>query len=129
MRGIAKFLGATKFLVDILIWALKNNWIKFVWDLPGSPLLWAKLTACFDDKHITDGELTLVLVQLKEEVSGTFAERVVDALIWAIELVSPIDWSIEGVWEKFWTPIVDAVKDNKLTNVEVGNIIGTLVRW
>ncbi|GAI49347.1 unnamed protein product [marine sediment metagenome] len=114
--------------MDILIWALKNNWIKFVWDLPGSPLLWAKLTACFDDKHITDGELTLVLEQLKEEV-GTIAQKVIDALIWAIELVSPIDWSIEGTWEKFWKPIVDKVRDGKLTNVEVGNIIGTLVRW
>ncbi len=129
MRGIAKFLGASKFLAEILVWALRNNWIKFVWDLPGSPLLWAKLSACFDDKHITDGELTLVLVQLKEEVSGTFAERVVDALIWAIQLVSPIDWSIEGKFEKFWAPIVESVKDNKLDNVEVGNILLTLLRW
>jgi len=129
MRGIIKFLGGAKFLVDLLIWALKHDWIKFEWDLPGSPLLYSKLHTAFEDKHITDGELILILQQLKEEVSGTFAEHIVDALIWAVELVAPIDWSIEGVWEKFWNPIVEAVQDDKLTNIEVGNIIGTLIRW
>lgn len=129
MQRIAKFLGAYQFFVNLLVWSLKNNWIKFEWDLPGKPILWTKLSSAFGDKHITDSELVLILQELKTEVSGTFGEKVVDALIWAIQLVSPIDWSVEGKWERFWKPIIDAVKDDKLTNQEVGNIIETLSRW
>jgi len=126
---IAKILGTLTFFAKLLIWALKNNWIKFEWDLPGKPIFWTKLNSVFDDRHITDSELVLMLEELRFEVAGTFGEKVVDALIWAIQLVAPIDWSVEGKWESFWKPIIESVKNDRLDNREVGNILETVIRW
>jgi len=126
---IASFLGVKVFFVNLLIWALKNSWIKFEWDLPGKQILWTKLTSAFDDNHITDEEIILVLEELKNETTNTIGDSVIDALIWAVQLVSPINWDLSGKWENYWKPIVTTAKDGKLTNIEVGSLLETLIRW
>jgi len=128
MDKIVKYLGAFTIVLKLVANLLKWDVIKFKWDLPGKPLLYAKLKQATEDKKITSSEIKALLEELKTETPD-WANTGIDILIWIVDIVKPIDWDISGPYEKFWQPTIDAIADNYLTNKEVGDILTTLLNY
>ena len=122
-KVLGGFLVALKLLAQLLKWGV----IKIDWDLPGKPLLYAKLSKIFEDQKVTGSEIVTLLEAVKEETPN-WVNQGIDILIWAITFVKPIVWNVAD-YAKFWEPIIVRIKDGKLTNKEIGDILETVLNW
>ncbi len=128
MVNVLVALATIKYLGWFAVFLLRKGFVKFTWDLPGQPTLWAEIEKAFEDKHITTAEINRVLDALKDELPF-WGDAVINILQTVLSFVKPIDWDLTGKWEKYWNKIVLAVADDKLTNYEVGDILASVMGW
>jgi len=125
---VAKYLGGFLVVLKLLAKLLQWGIIKIDWDMPGKPLLWAKLGQARQDGKITSSEIVGLLEEAKKETPD-WADTGLDILIWVIEHIKPIDWELTGKYGKFWDSVFQAVEDDHLTNKEIGDILMTVLNW
>ena len=125
---VAQYLGVFAVVLRLLAKFLQWGVVKIDWNLPGHPLLWAKLGQITEDKKITSSEIIALIEEAKKETPD-WADKALDILIWIIKFVKPIEWDLSGKYEKFWKPFIDAVKDDHLTGKEIGNLLETILNW
>jgi len=124
---LAKILGSFLIVLKLLAQLLKWGVIKIDWDLIGKPILYTKLAKIFEDQKVTSSEIIAFLEAMKEETPN-WADQGIDILIWAIKFVKPIEWDVAD-YSKFWEPIIVKIKDGKLTNKEIGDLLETILNW
>ena len=125
---IAKYLGAFMVVLKLLVKLLQWSVIKIDINLPGSPLLWAKLGQAREDKKITSSEI-IALIEEVEKETPDWADKALDILIWVIGFVKPIDWDLTGKYGVFWDSVFQKMEDDHLTGKEIGDILETVLNW
>jgi len=125
---IAKFLGVFLTVLKLLAKLLQWNIIKIDINMPGSPLLWAKLGQARQNQKITSSEIIALLEEAKKETPD-WADKALEILIWGIEFVKPIEWDLTGKYGAFWDSFFKAVEDDHLTGKEIGDLLDTVLSW
>lgn len=125
---MVKLLGVVVTVLKLLVKLLQWGVVKIEWDLPGHPLLWAKLGQAREDKKITSSEIIALIEEAKKETPD-WADWALDVLVWVIGVVKPIEWDLTGKYGAFWDSVFAKLEDDKLTHKEIGDILDTVLNW
>lgn len=114
-------------VIGIVMWVLKQGWIRGGQKLPLPVVFWQKLhDSLIEDKKLTKDEVVMLIIIVREQFGWNWAW---DLLLKALSYLSDFVWDVSGEWSSLWEPVIESAKDGFLTWQEIGIIISAVIDW